>query len=244
MHREVIRLAVFLRGCRSIATTFNALHGQRATVGHDFVAKVLRAHADEIAARRRGMRGAVPRAHRVGEAIAMDLTSVQGFHVLGIIDRGSRRMLRLRALAHKGTWSLLGHLCLAIAEHGRPATLRTDNESMFISRLWRTALRRMGIRHQRTQVASPWQNGCIERFWGSLKPVLGRLSLNSIEILQGALDEFACFYNHVRPHQALGGLTPVQVWHGVVIDDVRRCAGCGRWVQACDGQLIGYHLRH
>lgn len=87
VHREVVRLAVFLRGCRSIATTFNTLHAQRATVGHDFVAKVLRAHADEIAARRRGMRGAVPPAHRAGDAWAMDLSSVQAGsqrqHVLG-----------------------------------------------------------------------------------------------------------------------------------------------------------------
>jgi len=75
--REVIRLAVFLRGCRTIAATFNAIHGQRMTVGHDFVAKVLREHADEIALRRRGMRGAVPKTLPLGQALAMDLTTVR-----------------------------------------------------------------------------------------------------------------------------------------------------------------------
>jgi len=72
---------------------------------------------------------------------------------------------------------------------------------------------------------------------------LATLSLTSEQLLQSSLDEFALFYNHVRPHQGLGGITPVQAWHGVTAADVQRCAGCGRWVHACDGKLIGYHQR-
>lgn len=240
--REVIRLAIFLRGCRRIAQAFNALHGQRMTVGHDFVARMLRERSGEIALRRRSMK-AVP----VAQAWALDLSLVRTgerpCQVLGIIDRGLRLMLRLKVLRHKCTWTLLGHLCLAIAEHGRPLRLRTDNEAMFTSRAWRVALTCLGIRHERTRVASPWQNGCIERFWGTLKPILGRFGLPSPLHLQGALDELALFYNHVRPHQGVGGLTPAQAWRGVTLTDVRRHAGRGRWVQAFDGELMGYHLR-
>jgi transposase InsO family protein len=102
-------------------------------------------------------------------------------------------------------------LCLAIAEHGPPRALRTDNESMFTSRLWAGALKLAGIGHQRIAPKCPWQNGRIERFFGTLKPVLRQLVLPTSGALQGALDEFAGFYNHARAHQGLSGLILIRI---------------------------------
>lgn len=85
----------------------------------------------------------------------------------------------------------------------------------------------------------------MERFFGTLKPILAKLTLCSPLELQAALDEFALFYNHVRAHQGLGwsdartGLA----WRGLTPTDVRHHAGRGRWVQAFGGLLVGYHLR-
>jgi transposase InsO family protein len=67
----------------------------------------------------------------------------------GIIDHGSRRLLRLKQLPRKCTLTLLGHLFLAMARLGVPAVIRTDNEGMFTSALWKAALKTMGIRHRR-----------------------------------------------------------------------------------------------
>lgn len=92
--------------------------------------------------------------------------------VLGIDDHGSRVVVRLEHLPRKCTWTLLGKLCLTIAEHGTPRAIGTDNESMFTSGLWTRALRWMGIRHQRREPGCPWENGRIERFFGTLKPLL------------------------------------------------------------------------
>ncbi|MEM9594705.1 MAG: integrase core domain-containing protein [Acidobacteriota bacterium] len=47
--------------------------------------------------------------------------------------------------------------------------MRTDNEAVFTSRRFRWVLIVLGLRHQLTQVASPWQNGRVERFFGTLK---------------------------------------------------------------------------
>ena len=124
--------------------------------------------------------------------------------VFAAIDPGSRAVLRLKGLARKCTWTLLGELCLTIAEHGLPAAIRTDNEAMFRSRLWSLAFMLAGVRHQRIQPKSPWQNGRIERFFGTLKPVLRQLKLDTTAVLQDALDEFAGFYNHARVHQGAG----------------------------------------
>ncbi|MDX1996354.1 MAG: hypothetical protein SF066_01440 [Thermoanaerobaculia bacterium] len=55
-----------------------------------------------------------------------------------------------------------------------PKILRTDNELAFRSWLWRFALALLGIGAQRTRHFSHWENGRIERFFGTLKRSLRR----------------------------------------------------------------------
>jgi putative transposase len=72
--------------------------------------------------------------------------------------------------------------------------------------------------------------------------VLKQLTLPSTAALQSALDEFGGFYNHVRVHQGLHGLTPAQAWRGLSHLDLQHAKpGCS--VQAFDGLLLGYHAR-
>jgi putative transposase len=99
----------------------------------------------------------------------------------------------------------------------------------------------IGIRHQRTDPGCPWQNGRVERFFGTLKEKLNRLAVDSFEALNGALGEFRFFYNHVRPHQHLGGRTPAEAWAGD--DPYGRPATREYWFEAWDGLLTGYYLR-
>lgn len=145
--------------------------------------------------------------------------------MLGIVDHGSRRLLRLAELPRKCTWTLLGHLCLTIAECGRPRAARTDNEAMFTSRRWQRAFALVGVRHQRSLPRRPWQNARIERLFGTVKPWvetwLREQAMTALP-LQSMLDFAACFYNEVRPHQALDGLTPRQVWEGTTWKDLVR----------------------
>jgi len=163
--------------------------------------------------------------------------------VLGVIDHGTRRVLTLRTLARKTTLTVLGHLLIAIASFDKPVAIRTHNEAMFTSRLWRRTMKLLGIRHQRSAPGCPWQNGRIERFFGTLKSTLHGMVFPGRVAAQQVLDEFAGFYNHVRPHNGLGGLTPIEAWNGVTKQDVLRQAGRGRWVQALDGRMVAYHLR-
>src|SRR5437867_11123402 len=118
------------------------------------------------------MRGASPPAIAVGRAFSLDLTTVKATGerrtVLGLIDQGSRRVLQLKVLTHKCTWSLLSQLCAAVAEHGLPASLRTDNEGMFTGWVGKAALKCFGIRRERIEVRRPWQNGRGERLFGTL----------------------------------------------------------------------------
>lgn len=111
---------------------------------------------------------------------------------------------------------------LTIGRYGKPKRLRTDNEAVFTGFVFTTFLKLAGIQHQRIQTCAPWQNGRMERLFGTLKPLLRQLVIPDKEALQLALDEFRLFYNHVRPHQNLGGLTPAEIWNGYSSTDIEQ----------------------
>jgi len=252
--REIVRLKALLpdAGCRRIADIFNRRHarhrdiGKRMTVGKSFVAETLHKHRYVIEIERRRIKHRVPPPMPRNRVWAMDLTgktdTESTMHmILGLIDHGSRGLPDLVALPNKASWTLLGHLFLAIGKYGKPRALRTDNEAVFVSRVFRAVLALAGIRHQRTDPGCPWQNGRIERLFGTLKAKLDRWEVAGFEALNASLGEFRCWYNHVRPHQHLQGRTPAEAWAGV--DPYAKPVKREVWFEAWDGLLQGYYLR-
>ena len=250
VRKEVMRLKALMprAGCRAIAHCFNRrLAAKRGmTVGKTFVSVVIRDHHHEIAFLRRQIRNAKPRPLPRNLVWAFDLTGKRTLDgrthlVLGILEHASRAALRLEALQSKSSWALVDRLILVIRRYGKPRIIRTDNEPVFASKTFRLALFLLGIGHQRTDPHCPWQNGRVERFFGALKQKLDRLAVDSLEALNGALGEFRFFYNHIRPHQNLGGATPAEAWAG--IDPYTSRFKDEYWFEAWDGLLRGYHLR-
>ncbi len=247
---EVLRLKAHMprAGCRAVAHTFNRLH-PGVSVGKTFVADLIASHQLEIAQLRREIHATQPRAVTVNDTWAMDMTFFTDTQrithaAIGIIDHGSRLALRLQVLTWRCSWSLLSHLCLAIAQHGKPRKLRTDNGAVLNSWLFNSFLKIVGIQHQTTQKHAPWQNGRIERLFGTLKPLLRQLVIPSGGSLQSALDEFRVFYNHVRPHQNLHGLTPAEHFAGLRPTDIRQIPIKEVTpVQALAGLMRGYWIR-
>ncbi|MCB1033918.1 MAG: transposase [Acidobacteria bacterium] len=156
---------------------------------------------------------------------------------LGILDHGSRACLAFRRLTDKSTVAVLRALLDVVERYGKPRIVRTDNEATFRSRLFRFVLWTLGIRPQRTAPFSSWQNGRIERSFGTVKPLLRALSGNPSDqpITQTELNLARTWYNHLRPHQNLGGLTPAEAWSGKVLDRRRKPV----WVTEWDGLLSG-----
>jgi putative transposase len=226
--REVINLKAICpaAGVRKVADLFNQRHAPLMTVSKTWVDERLREHGRAVLEGRREVRRLKPWAVALNAAWAVDITTLHGGRgpVFDIIDQGSRRLLRLAALPRKCTFTLLGHLCLTIADFGLPRAIRSDNESMFTSRLWQRAMRWLRICHQRSAPGRPWQNGRVERLFGTIKPWLRALlpAAAPCAAMQRVLDLAKLAYNEHRPHQALGGLTPMQVWCGMNWDDVAR----------------------
>jgi len=245
---EIIYLASHLRGCRRVAAVFNRWRGRWETVGHTYVWKIMREHADEIRQLRRERKRRKPAFIPAGHAWALDLSFVRSpngltFMVLGIIDAGSRKRLCLKVISRKCAFALMGHLLLAFSEHGLPEVVRTDNESMFTSRPWLAMLKALGISARRGPPCQPWHNGRIERFWGTMKEALRDVRFETACALQKALDEFSRFFNTIRPHQGLGGLTPEEAWQGKTMAHVQLAHAEGRCDAAVDELLLGFHVR-
>ena len=247
---EIVHLKAMMpaAGCRTLALVFNRRYAasRRMTVGKSFVAEMIRRHRYAIEVERRRLKHRVPPPLPRNRVWAMDLTGKtdsQGrLHmILGLIDHGSRGLLNLTALPDKSSWTLLGHLFPAIGRHGRPRALRTDNEVCFTSRVFRSVLWLAGIRQQRSDPGCPWQNGRIERLFGTLKQKLDQWEMAGFEALNHSLGEFRLWYNHVRPHQNLNGKTPAEAWAGVNPYAAR--IKNEYWFEAWDGLLQGHYLR-
>jgi putative transposase len=241
---EVIRLRALMPadGCRMIAAAFNSLHAKKGErVSKTYVADTLKRHAAAVLVLRRKLRNRPLRQGVRKLTWAMDLTYLgRDRPVLGLIDHGTRALLSLRVLRDRSTLGILRVLLDAIEKFGRPVRLRTDNEGIFRSYLMRVALLLLGIRPQPIDPFCPWQNGRIERFFGTLKQRLRQwwAQAGVPNDVQPDLDILRTWYNHARTHQSLAGLTPAMAWAGIARHTKRP-----RFFTAWDGLLTGFVSR-
>jgi transposase InsO family protein len=251
LKHEIIRLKALMpqAGCRSIADTCNRRFAasRKITVGKTYVHQVLQQHDYEIQILRRNLKHTKPKNVPRNLIWGIDLTGKTDtsgkLHALfGILDHGSRALLYLQALHDKTSRTLLDCLIEIIRTHGKPKIIRTDNEAIFTSRVFRRGLILLGIRHQLTDPGCPWQNGRIERLFGTLKQKLDQWQVPDFAQLNRDLDVFRHWYNHIRPHQNIDGRTPAEVWNG--INPYTKPPRQEHWFEAWDGLLAGYCLRY
>lgn len=236
-------------GCRSIAILCNRRYtaARKVSVGKTYVNQVLRQHRYEIDILHRQLKHTQPRHLSRNLVWGVDLTGKTdeqgGLHqILGILDHGSRAALCLQALHDKTSRTLLACLLAAIRVYGKPKVIRTDNEAIFTSRLFRYGLKLLGVRHQRSDPGCPWQNGRVERFFGTLKQPLDQWQVPDLAQLNRDLKIFRLWYNHIRPHQHLNGKTPAEAWSG--INPYAKPPKTEHWFQTWEGLLTGYYLRY
>lgn len=234
---------------RKLADTFNRLHFARTgvSVQRTWVRDLIRQQAYRELQVRLACRKRIPRPIANNVEWGLDTTLLrdaksQTHTVVGLLDHGSRLSLMLRTLPRFNTWTLLGTILLTIGCHGKPAAIRLDNHPVHHARRFKNIMRWLGIRLQFSRPASPWQNGRIERFFGTLKMHLHGWRFTDGRCLAQGLDEFRHYYNAVRPHQHLVGRTPNEAWQG--IDPYQRPPRRCLWFEGWDGRLRGWQLKH
>ncbi len=189
------------------------------TVSKTYVADTCRRHQYLILTARHKLKHRVPQRilrNRVGGCDLFIKTDQRGqpYLALAILDHASRAYLRLQQLSDKSSLTLFHELIEAVKRYGRPSFLRTDNEAVIVSRLFRLGLWMLGIRQQRIDPGCPWQNGRVERFIGTVKRELATEPIMHSEHFTRSLGEIRTWYNHDRPHDHLQGRTPAEVWAG------------------------------
>jgi transposase InsO family protein len=101
----------------------------------------------------------------------------------------------------------------------RVEAVMTDNDMMFTMRYafhsnrltrFEQALKSAGIEHRLIRPRSPESNGKVERFIKTIDDECYRITQpTSSKARVGVLKLFLEYYNHARPHQSLGGDSPV-----------------------------------
>ncbi|MFK0026216.1 IS481 family transposase [Streptomyces sp. NPDC090798] len=91
-----------------------------------------------------------------------------------------------------------------------PIRVLTDNGACYRSQTWAAALAATSTKHKRTRPYTPRMNGKVERFNGTLSREWAYVrDYASEHERRVALADFLNYYNHERPHFALGGRPPI-----------------------------------
>lgn len=151
---------------------------------------------------------------------AMDWVIATGpVSIFSIIDDHSRVAVRSRAVIEATAVEAWTTFCQAGQRWGLPAGVLSDNGLCFSGKLrqmevsFEKNLRDAGIRPFTGRPFHPQTTGKVERFQQTLKKRLRRQPLAAtLDELQDQLDRFCHIYNHDRPHQGIGRVTPVSRW--------------------------------
>lgn len=178
-------------------------------------------HQREVTPRPR-VQGWVSRASRSNERWAMDVTHIlcgqDGWaHLAAVIDCHDREVIgyefALRSRAKEAERAVEA-ACLQRFGTLRPIgapVLRSDNGLIFQSRRFRQACRDYRLQQEFITPYTPEQNGLIERFFRSLKEeCIWQHVFQTFEEARRVIRNWMQWYNHDRPHQALGYQSPVK----------------------------------
>ncbi len=148
---------------------------------------------------------------------------VAHLHIAAVLDGYSRKLLNVFVFKDSPTTSEMLKLLKAMMKiHGKPRFVVCDHGGQFKDR-FRKSVMDLGISLVQGRPHHPEFNGNVERLFKTFK-LWQRVAMlfTSIESLQAAIVNFRNWYNSERRHQAIGGLTPDEVWDGTDRSEPKR----------------------
>ena len=154
---------------------------------------------------------------RPNQVWAMDITYIpmaRGFvYLVAVMDWYSRKVLPWRVSITMDVYFCMETLEEAIARHGVPEIVNTDQGSQFTSQAFTGLLKEHGIRISMDGKGSWRDNVFIERRWRSVKYEEVYLhAYNTVSDSRTGIGRYFDLYNQRRPHSSLGRRTPDDVY--------------------------------
>jgi putative transposase len=135
--------------------------------------------------------------------------SGQRFRILGVIDSFTRQCLALETATSFPSRRITRVLERAIATHGKPQSIRTDNGPELTSRHYLAWAIDWKIDAVHIQPGKPTQNGGMESFNGKLRDeCLNTSWFWNLFDARRKISAWRTEYNSRRPHSSLGYRTP------------------------------------
>ena len=140
--------------------------------------------------------------------------------LITVLDDHSRYVVSYGLFKQATAEAVLEVLKGAMAKHGLPREILTDNGPQFVT--WKGVtrfeklLQGLGIYHTKARPHHPQTLGKLESFYRNIERELLNVEVfRSLEEAQERIAQYIEHYNYVRPHQGIGGFTPADRYFGI-----------------------------
>jgi transposase InsO family protein len=142
------------------------------------------------------------------------------FHLAVILDVFSRMPLAWKVFFFKPSSRAMARLLRsAVRRFGVPRFFVSDHGTEFTGSSFRRSLQQLGIQHRFGAIGKTGSIAIIERLWKTLKQAFrDRYSAPPLRLaeLEERLRLELLYYTNFRPHQALDGATPAEVYRALL----------------------------
>jgi len=142
----------------------------------------------------------------------LKLTNGRFAYACTILDLYDKSVVGFQISDHMTSQLAIDTLSDALAKHHPPKGLlfHTDQGVQYTAKTFVEFCQRHEIRQSMSRVGTPYDNAVMESFFGKFKREhMNHFSLKNVEHTKSIAEDYIyLYYNSIRPHSSLEGLTP------------------------------------